>query len=85
MCIRDSYNVDECNVTVAAAAQNAVLVDSANNDYLNPGYKAAETHTLMFNEGLDKGGDSRTATVTVWAEDGVTHTEYCLLYTSRCV
>ncbi len=30
------YNTDECNVTVAAAAQNAVLVDSANNGYLNP-------------------------------------------------
>ena len=75
------YNVDECNVTVAAAAQNAVLVDSANNDYLNPGYKAAETRTLMFNEGLDKGGDFKTAEVTVWAEDGVTHTEYTIQVT----
>ena len=70
------YNANKCNVTVAAAAQNAVLVDSADKGYLNPGYKAAETRTLMFNEGLAKGGDSRTATVTVWAEDGVTHTEY---------
>ena len=75
------YNTDECNVTVAAAAQNAVLVDSANNGYLNPGYKAPETRTLMFNTGLDQGGDSRTATVTVWAEDGVTHTEYTIKVT----
>ena len=75
------YNANECNVTVAAAAQNAVLVDSANNGYLNPGYKAPETRTLMFNTGLDQGGDSRTATVTVWAEDGVTHTEYTIKVT----
>jgi hypothetical protein len=75
------YNANECNVTVAAAAQNAVLVDSANNGYLNPGYKAPETRTLMFNTGLDQGGDSRTATVTVWAEDGVTHTEYTIQVT----
>ena len=58
-----------------------MLVDSANNDYLNPGYKAAETRTLMFNEGLDKGGDFKTAEVTVWAEDGVTHTEYTIQVT----
>ncbi len=35
----------------------------------------------MFNTGLDQGGDSRTATVTVWAEDGVTHTEYTIKVT----
>ena len=75
------YNADECNVTVAAAAQNAVLVDSANDGYLNPGYKDPETRTLMFNEGLDKGGAFKTAKVTVWAEDGVTHTEYTIKVT----
>ena len=75
------YNTNECNVTVAAAAQNAVLVDSADKGHLNPGYKAPETCTLMFNTGLDQGGNSRTATVTVWAEDGVTHTEYTIKVT----
>ena len=75
------YNTKECNVTVAAAAQNAVLVDSADKGHLNPGYKAPETCTLMFNTGLDQGGNSRTATVTVWAEDGVTHTEYTIKVT----
>ena len=75
------YNANVCNVTVAAADQNAVLVDSADKGHLNPGYKAPETRTLMFNEGLAKGGDSRTATVTVWAEDGVTHTTYTIKVT----
>ena len=75
------YNTNECNVIVSAAAQNAVLVDSDNNGYLNPGYKAPETRILRFNEGLDKGGASKTAKVTVWAEDGVTHTEYTIKVT----
>ena len=75
------YDKDSCDVTIWAAAQNAVLVDSDNNDYLNPGYKAPDTRTLMFNEDLDKGGDSKTAKVTVWAEDGVTHTEYTIKVT----
>ena len=75
------YNANKCNVTVAAAAQNAVLVDSDNNRYLNPGYKDPETRPLMFNEDLDKGGESKTAKVTVWAEDGVTHTEYTIKVT----
>ena len=75
------YDANSCEVVVAAAAQNAVLVDSADNGYLNPGYEPAATRTLMFNTGLNKGGDSRTATVTVWAEDGVTHTEYTVKVT----
>ncbi len=75
------YNADSCEVVVAAAAQNAVLVDSADNGYLNPGYEPASTRTLMFNTGLDQGGKTRTATVTVWAEDGVTHTEYTIKVT----
>ena len=75
------YDADSCEVVVAAAAQNAVLVDSADNGYLNPGYEPAATRTLRFNTGLNKGGDSRTATVTVWAEDGVTHTEYTVKVT----
>ena len=75
------YDADSCEVVVAAAAQNAVLVDSADKGYLNPGYEPASTRTLIFNAGLDQGGNTRTATVTVWAEDGVTHTEYTIKVT----
>ena len=74
------YDKDSCNVTIWAAAQNAVL-DRSGTQYLNPGYKAPETRTLMFNNGLDKGGDTVSAEVTVWAEDGVTHTEYTIKVT----
>ena len=74
------YDKDSCNVTIWAAAQNAVL-DRSGTQYLNPGYKAPETRTLMFNNGLDKGGDTVSAEVTVWAEDGVTHTEYTVKVT----
>ena len=74
------YDKDSCNVTIWAAAQNAVL-DRSGTQYLNPGYKAPETRTLVFNNGLDKGGNTVSAEVTVWAEDGVTHTEYTIKVT----
>ena len=74
------YDKDSCNVTIWAAAQNAVL-DRSGTQYLNPGYKAPETRTLIFNNGLDEGGDTVSAEVTVWAEDGVTHTEYTIKVT----
>ena len=74
------YDKASCDVTIWAAAQNAVL-DRSGTQYLNPGYKAPETRTLMFNNGLDNGGDTVSAEVTVWAEDGVTHTEYTIKVT----
>ena len=70
------YDKDSCDVTIWAAAQNAVLVDSDNNDYLNPGYKDPATATLSFTDLV--AGTRQTATVTVWAEDGVTNTQYTI-------